>query len=172
MTRHNLYSLWLIPDEHAQACFSEIITKLVSLYHGPVFKPHITLLGSIACTQADAINNAARIASELEPFAVQFSNIEGLDEYYRCLFMKAIPDRTLLHANALAKQLFKRDSCNEFMPHLSLIYGNISDEEKEKMKDIIDPYLKAQLQVTAIELYETQGTPEDWQCLQSFPLST
>ena len=49
------YSIWILPDENLYVYLSSIIRKLSFKYGGPIFHPHITVIGGFQGDQKDLI---------------------------------------------------------------------------------------------------------------------
>ncbi len=164
------YALWLRPENEAHERFQALIAILSRRYHAPLFEPHITLLGGITGTDAEVTAKTARLAVEIEPFEVQLTTMDYRDEYYRCLYVKAVPTNTLREAHHLARRWFEPASGDEYLPHLSLLYGDFSAQEKEKILAEIGRGFNSTFHVNRLALYATEQAPEKWHCLKTFPL--
>ncbi len=170
MTKIKHYALWLRLENEARERFQALIAILSRRYHAPLFEPHVTLLGDITGSDAEVMAKTARLALEIEPFDMQLTTADHRDEYYRCLYVKAVPTNALMEANRLARRLFESASGNKYLPHLSLLYGDFSTQEKEKILAEINCTFKATFRVNRLALYTTEGAPEKWRCVKTFPL--
>ena len=188
------YALWLRPENEARERFQALIAMLSRRYHAPLFEPHITLLGGITGADAEVTAKTTGLALEIEPFEVQLTTADYRNEYYRCLYVKAVPTNALREAHRLARRLFEPASGDEYMPHLSLLYGDFNAQEKEKILAEIGRRFDAAFRVTRLALYATEEAPDNcagsaigrpqaarrararegprqkWRCLKTFPL--
>jgi len=170
--KDDLYSLWLIPEDDAHNLYSEVIRKLSHTYHTSLFEPHITLLSSITGSKAELIAKTEMLSRHLTRIFVKPHGIKYLNEIYRSLFILITSNEELINANKLAKELFGLPLDEEFMPHLSLLYGNLPVKEKEKIKEKLDSKLLASFHVDNIVLFCTSNESDKWYPVQSFPLVT
>jgi 2'-5' RNA ligase len=76
----------------------------------------------------------------------------------------------LAAANWQAREIFGRQQDPDFMPHLSLLYGNFDAATKEQIIASIGPAFNQSFPVAAIHLFSTSGEPKDWFLAQSFEL--
>ena len=168
----NVYYLWLTPQSDVRDRFAEVIRKLSQTYHTKLFEPHITLVGGITGPEDELIAKTEKLARRLTRLTIKPLEIQYLDEFYRSLFLLVTPTEALINANKLAKQQFGLPVDEEFMPHLSLFYGDLTVREKEKIKGRLNSKLLAPFHVDKIVLFCTISEPDKWYTVQSFPLAT
>src|SRR3989338_5017501 len=102
MTQTKRYSLWIIPTGDVYDRLKDIILRLSLKYSTPRFEPHITLIGGLSCSEEEILSKVSWLSTLLKPFPVKLIKTEYLDEYYRCLFLRAEETDNLLNAHALA----------------------------------------------------------------------
>lgn len=158
-------SLWLLLPREAHARFQALIARLSARLGTPTFEPHITLLGGIGGTEEDLRQRTAALARELAPFEARLLEATGLDEYYRCLFVEVALSRALAAAREAAGRRFDRLLGAGFYPHLSLVYGDLEEGEKEKILDEIGRYFDETVRIEELALYETSVPPPAWRCV-------
>lgn len=167
-TKH--YSLWLLLPEEARSRYAALIETLSREHGTPRFEPHITLLGGLQ-GEEEVLGTLARdLARRLEPFDVRLLDAGYIEEYYRCLFVLVAHSRPLMQAYDEARKQFDRRLELSFMPHLSLMYGLLDEEDKEKILDRIGRYFDDRFRVQELALYAIEGTPEQWRCVVRAPL--
>ncbi len=164
------FSLWIVPTGDVYDRLSLMIRRLSARYGAPEFPPHVTLLGSVLGPRSELIHRAAQVAAALRPFVVRLNEIDFLDAYFRCLFVRAALTEPLKRAHHAACQAFGRRCEPAFMPHLSLVYGDFPPSLKEKMIAEIGPRLDVQFKVRSLHLYRTHGEPSHWRRVESFGL--
>ncbi|MGO8818581.1 MAG: 2'-5' RNA ligase family protein [Terriglobia bacterium] len=164
------FSLWIVPAGDARDRLSLILDRLSAGYGAPEFRPHVTLLGSCVGPRSELIHRTAQVASALRPFVLRLNEMDFLDAYFRCLFVRAAPTEPLRRAHRAACQAFCRHREPPFMPHLSLLYGDFPPSLKEKMIAEIGPRLDIQFKVRSLHLYRTHGAPSQWRRVESFGL--
>ncbi|CAJ1960656.1 unnamed protein product [Cylindrotheca closterium] len=190
-------SLWLCPPTtndknkigESSDCtvgdfYQDIINKLAE-EQGTFgdFIPHITLVAALELTAEEIVKKVRNeIAPKIPPYAFEVEKVSFKDAYFQSVFVKLHtdrPDGMLKQANALAKHVFpERQSDPAYMPHLSLVYGNLPKEQKEeKIVPKVQEQLKdassetAIIPIDSIQVWSTEGPVEKWFCIDTIPLT-
>jgi hypothetical protein len=137
------YALWLVPQGAARRRLAAAIRRLGRKHGGPVFAPHVTLLGGIEGDGATVMARLARLAAATRCFDVRLSGAGFRDEYFRCLFLRAQRTAALQAA-------------------LSLFYGRLADGVRRREAAAIGDRMVLRFPVRAIDLVATKGEPEAW----------
>ena len=156
------YSLWLEPNGDVAYKLQERIKKLSKKYESPLFAPHVTLLGSLQASETELIPLTNTLASSLHPFELTLTKGGYQDRFYQSLFIHIDKTNKLKEARNLACQLFDRSDADGYMPHLSLLYGDLSRNEKERILNIMGREFYISFSAKSIVLMQTEGTPEEW----------
>ena len=151
------FSLWLLLPREAQARFQSLIAGLSARLGTPCFEPHITLLGGLVGSDEALRRQTCALAAAIEPFEIRLREATGLDEYHRCLFVEVALSAALREAHAAARQVFNQPREADFYPHLSLVYGNLEEKEKENILDDIGRRFDESLRIVELGLYDTSG---------------
>lgn len=149
---------------------SQVVHRLSVRYGAPEFSPHVTLLGGCVGSRLELIRRSARVAAALRPFVIHLGKIDFCDEYFRCLFACAALSEPLRKAYQAARQELGHGRELAFMPHLSLLYGNLPQSLKEKLIADLGSRLDVQFKVSSLHLYRTYGEPCYWGRVASFGL--
>jgi 2'-5' RNA ligase len=165
MTAAPRYALWLLLAEPAHARYADLIRRLSERHATPPFEPHVTLLGKIAGEETGLVARAEQLARELAPFDIQLLDAVCLDEYFRALFIEVALAPPLNDARAAACRRFGRRAADEFYPHLSLLYGDLPEREKESILDDIGRYFDETVRIDRIALWRVDGAPAAWRAL-------
>lgn len=171
MSDSNRYSLWLTPPKAQYRKLAELIRQLAKSHGAPVFDPHLTLLGGIeAEDEEQALRLTHLLATRIEPFEIRLSHVRHMNEYYRCLFLKAEPTDGLIRANIEAKLVMAElVGAQEFYPHMSLLYGNYFEMIKEAIIADIGSTMKVSFEATSVRLVRTGGDgPLSWRAVGEF----
>jgi 2'-5' RNA ligase len=147
-----------------------ILHELSAKFGAPEFPPHVTLLGGIVGSHREVLSKAASLATRIRPFTIRLGKIDYLDDYFRCLFVRAAVDAPLLRAHQVAREVFGRRRDPSFVPHLSLLYGNIGRSLKEVVIAELGGRMDLTFKVRNLHLYSTRGAPRDWRRVASFGL--
>lgn len=156
------YSLWLVPSEETFKALSGIIQTLAQTFNTPVFKPHITLLSGLENENAEAIEKL----SETKALVLAFKPATTGEEFFKSLFLPAEKTKQLLALKRLAKQVLQIDTTGTYIPHLSLMYGNIPDTDKKNALKELGLTLPTRIVFDRLALVKTTGRTADWKTKQ------
>ena len=165
------YSLWLMPTGAVDRKFSQLISQLAEQYSSPAFSPHVTLVGMIEANEEEIIMKAQEVASLIHPYTINLTNVDYTDYYYRALFVRVEPSADVLAAYQEARKIFPSNQEPDYMPHLSLLYGDFSVEIKKQIITKIGDSFTDEFEANTLHLYLTEGNVSDWQKISTFPLS-
>lgn len=167
-------SLWLIPDEEWHRLLSRVIAHLSQQYNTPCFEPHLTLLSGIAMEHEDAANRTAQLAPQLGAFEIIVRRLSYRDEFFMALFMQIERTPPLMDAYRMACATFDREPDRAFLPHISLVYGNLPTPVKEEIIAQLtsELMLPASLGVHRVDLMVASSRipPSSWHCVTSHTL--
>jgi|CXWL01.1.fsa_nt_gi 2'-5' RNA ligase len=167
------YHLFLLPHGAVAQTLQEIIEKLAHIHKSPVFFPHVTLL---ACpegfSRSQMIEKTKQLAQLCAPLYIALRDIEMRDEYYRSTYLRVVDTPELLACRLKALEIFAREDEFQYVPHLSLLYGNFPEKEKIESMQHIELPQDAVFVADTISLFETEGTVGQWKHIQdyTFPL--
>lgn len=121
-----IHSIWLMPAASDGALLSAIVTELSGRFAAPVFAPHLTVLGDSEAAPAilEAAIHAA--AKEISGFAEPIRAIETSEAYFRSFYARF----RVAPALAALKRALDPQGLDGFMPHVSLLYGQVEDGAK------------------------------------------
>lgn len=162
------YTLWLVPKEPVYSRFSKLITNLAKKYGGPLFEPHVTLLGELTLSEKRLIFLIEKLVEKQKPFTITLNKIAYEDYYFRTLIVKALKTRPLLALHQKAKKIFEVKNTSPYMPHLSLLYGIYPLELKKEIIARIGKNQPAKFKVHSLVLLKG-GKVEDWKIVKEFP---
>ncbi len=165
----NGYSVWLMPTGKAYEQFSGLIKTLAEEYHGPVFEPHVTLLGGVRQAEDEILRRAAELVSGQPPFAIRVRTVEYHDVYFRALFVRAENTAPLQAFYTRAQALFALPDLPEYLPHLSLLYGNVPQPVKEHIIQAIGRDHTTAFPVRSVHVVNTTGEAQTWYRVQELP---
>ena len=147
---------------------SRIILDLSGEYASPGFDPHVTLLGGLTGSEKKITSRAEQLVRRLRPFTIKLTTVDYLDEYFRCLFIKAEETPPLLAAHRIAAEVFGRQPDSPFMPHLSLMYGHLERELKQEIAARMDHRFDPAFEVNCVHLFSTSGEVKEWYRVREF----
>jgi len=164
------YALWLVPAEPAFGLLSRYIARFSRKLSTPQFDPHITLLGGITLPEEETLARSAALAANLTSFQIELDGISCLDEYFRCVFVGVIPDVSILKAHQVARGIFDMDDEQPYMPHISLVYGKLPQETKERIVAELASMTVGRFEVRRLAVWRVSGPAHEWTCIKEFDL--
>lgn len=162
MSNKPTYSLWLEPGGDIGYKLKEQIQELSQKYETPEFSPHLTLLGSLEGSETELTSLVNTLASSTRAFTVHLTKAGYRDRFYQSLFIYAEKSSELMTLRSTAAGLFEVAE-DDFMPHLSLMYGDISQNEKQRILNLIGREFYIRFEAKHLALIQTAGTPEHWE---------
>jgi len=158
------------------------MSKELGTFH---FLPHITLIAALLDPIETIVEKTRHLSTLIAPYKFHLQDMGQKDAYFQCVFATMKLTEDVVNANMTARNVFASENKlldPPYMPHLSLIYGDFSLEEK---KNHLIPTLRHQLfpqnegestsltsiiPVDAIEIWSTQGDVKDWYLVERVPL--
>lgn len=156
------YALWLRPFGDAAFQLKQRIKKLSEQFQTPVFEPHVTLLSGLKRGETELIQLTDTLAKSLSPFHIELTEADYHDHYYQSLFIHVKRTTAFVKAQETAEKLFDCVSDVKYRPHVSLMYGDISTEEKNKVLNKMDRFYPIKFPVHSLLLIEASGAVEEW----------
>jgi 2'-5' RNA ligase len=167
-------SLWMCPGGAAGEACTKIIQELAQEYGTFAdFIPHITLVAALLID--NAVEQTRKVATMIAPYEFEIEEASDRDAYFQSVFFKMKTSPTVVQNNQIARQVFQeRQRDPPYMPHLSLVYGNLKPQQKERIKRELCEKLKwipKKMMVDAIQVWSTRGHVEGWYCIETIPLT-
>mgnify|MGYP001558480904 FL=1 len=160
-------SIWLMPEGEQYNRFSKIISDLSKKHNGPKFKPHLTLLGDIERDKEDVLNRANQLTQVVKPLVMKLDKVDYMDEYFKCVFVRAEEEYEFMKANDIARRFFYMES-QKFMPHISLLYGDYPEGVKKELVSKLN--IKEEMPVNNLYVVDNNGKPEECKKIKKIPL--
>ena len=156
------YSLWLMPTGEVRQRLAATILDLSRQYAAPTFEPHVTLAGGIAGPAREVVAKMAELARRIPPFTIRLTEVDFLDEYFRCLFVRVAQTQPIMKANKVAQAVFSLEKQPTFVPHLSLLYADLPSGVKERIVASLGRRLELDFKVSDLHLYRIKGEVAAW----------
>ena len=165
------YSIWLLTqNKSTQTYLQSLVNSLASKHQGPQFEPHLTMLGDLDLT-LDAVNkNCQKLAHQFKPIQVETGPIEYSTTYYQCVFVRIKPNPELMSFYDSTKQSFKLTSSSVFMPHISLLYGDIPYSKRHQIIKSFSFKPQSFLFDLLVVTPGGENPPSEWKHLSEFTL--
>ncbi|KAK9920080.1 hypothetical protein M0R45_028643 [Rubus argutus] len=174
------YSVWAFPSDDMSLRIKKVMEGLRVEFGGSKIEPHITLIGSIRMTHEDVINKFRSLRSlVISSFEAKVNRVVTRSSYYQCVSL-------LIHSsNKVSLELsYAIGVCggefqfwNDVRPHLSLLYGYLTEEERKKAQErvsILDEAINSlSFPVTRLALYKIgykDTSLRSWEKIAEYPL--
>jgi len=125
------YYFWLLPQKEVQAIFRNIIQNLSQTYDTPVFEPHVTLVSGLSGDENLLIKKIDSFTRNKKAIAVTLNDIDYTHGFFNALFIKIHNTPEIDQLNKQTRNYLRPFDQGHYHPHLSLLYGNITKEEKK-----------------------------------------
>lgn len=157
------FALWLRPFGDAAYELSQRINRLSQKYDTPSFEPHITLVSNLQRPQHELIQLTEVLGGATSPFSVELAELGYTDNYYQSLYYKVKQTTTFVSVHKTAGKFFGYNRNDRYFPHLSLMYGNIRESDKQQLIQEIGPIEHSKFWVHSVLLIKTEGAVGDWE---------
>ena len=166
------YHLFLEPEGEVGKQLQDIITEVSRVSKGPNFSPHVTLLARIPeGEESHLVEKTNTIAGAMKKQRVTLQGISMEDSYYRALYLEILEKEELETIHTYATTVFAMTDEQSYLPHLSLLYGNYSQEQKEVFLKSVQVPSALSFEASTIHLYKTSGKPHQWKKIYSCSLA-
>ena len=155
------HALWLLPEDAVSVRLAALIDDLARGYGGPRFLPHVTLVAGIELPVAEIRARARILARGIPPPAVTLGRAACRAERYKALFVEVEgSDLRGTHVRAGAAMGVAHDP--DYLPHLSLVYGDFAAVVKEAMLDRVGRRWGERCTLDRLVVVSLEGPPESW----------
>ncbi|XP_051116679.1 cyclic phosphodiesterase-like [Andrographis paniculata] len=162
----DVYSVWGLPPEELTPRLKRLMDGLRSEFGGPQFEPHVTIVGAIRLTESEAREKLRTACEALKAYTATVDRVATGTFFYQCVFLLLHPTPQVVEASAHCCSHFGYKSSSPYMPHLSLLYGDLSNEVKktaqEKAYALDESIGNLSFPVSRLALYRTDT--EDKSC--------
>lgn len=133
-------SVWAVPSAKNRHKLESSIRDLVESHHAPFFTPHVTLF--VAQVPFDEMAGCTAFLGqtndELHPFTLESQKVDESDFFWKTLFIQFGMTDELMNLyerlrNEFGKYAEKPDDIYKINPHLSLLYKDIPQTERQRM---------------------------------------
>lgn len=168
----NEYSVWLVPEKGSRENeeLDDTISRLSEEFDSPDFTPHVTVVGGIEEEKSEVLTAVAELSEKFETLELAFQGLHFSTTFHQCNYLLVEPTAELLEMRErLRKEL--ELPVDMYVPHLSLIYGDIELGEREELhRKLKKEDFPDGLTTSRLVVYETSGGEEDWRLVEEFSL--
>ncbi|KAK8629304.1 hypothetical protein V6N13_078149 [Hibiscus sabdariffa] len=159
VVKRDVYSVWALPPEDVTARVKKLMEGLRSEFGGPPFEPHLTVVGSISLAPDDALAKFRAACHGLKAYNATVDRVATGTFFYQCVYLLLHPTSEVVETSAHCSAHFGYKRSSPYMPHLSLLYADISEEEKkraqEKANTLDESISGLSFQISRLALYKT-----------------
>lgn len=128
-----MISLWLTLADEDAAYLQEIIKELAHEFQAPVFSPHCTLLSSVDLYKKELHSVLSNVSIEIAPIYVTMSGLNYSNNIWKTVFIELEKSPEIIQIQQRITNHFSPVPPYEFLPHISLIYKEMTVELKEEI---------------------------------------
>ncbi|CAK9152657.1 unnamed protein product [Ilex paraguariensis] len=168
----HVYSVWALPPEDLRPRLKKLMEGLRSEFGGPEFEPHVTVVGAISLTEGDARDKFRKACEGLKAYSATVERVATGTFFYQCVFLLLDPTAEVVETSAHCSSHFGYKNSSPYMPHLSLLYGDLTDEEKKNAQEkanILDEGIgSVRFNIPRLALYKTDTedkTLKSWEMI-------
>ncbi|CAN0853634.1 Cyclic phosphodiesterase, partial [Linum grandiflorum] len=174
-----VYSVWAAPPDDIRSQLKKLMDGLRSEFGGPDFQPHVTVVGAISLTEQDALSKFKSACEGVKSYTATVDRVAAGTFFYQCVYLLLHPTPEVVEASSLCSQHFGYKNSSPYMPHLSLLYGDMSDEEKKKAQEKtvqLDGSINSMsFPISRLELWKTDTgdkSLKSWEKISEYILTT
>ncbi|MDP5217088.1 hypothetical protein Q5Y75_07655 [Ruegeria sp. 2205SS24-7] len=168
----DLYSLWLTFPQALEDQLGEHVTTLARMTKGPVFQPHVTLVGDLPYDRAREIFTSERIGPIAPRLQGRFGRLNHGDTYFQSLFLVVTLPAQVAHVRQ--QLLGELDLDPAYPPHVSLAYGSLDGEVPTSyLGKITSTFCDQPAPLAFLDLVASSETRpvESWKIIERLPLN-
>ncbi|GJS48997.1 cyclic phosphodiesterase-like protein [Tanacetum coccineum] len=157
--QQDVYSVWALPPPDVSERVKKLMVSLRSEFGGPEFEPHVTVVGAIRLTEDEAREKLIKACEGLKVYHATVEKVETGTFFYQCVFLLLHKTPQVLETGAHCWSHFGYKSQTPYMPHLSILYADLTEEEKKKAQEkanALDESIESlSFPITRLALYKT-----------------
>jgi len=127
------YYLWLVPQKETYDEFQKIIQDLSKTYGTPVFEPHITMVTGLSGDENVLVEKIDAFVLGKHKLYSTTTDIDYVHGFFTALYLNIQNTLAIDQLNAQARQCLAPFGQGPYHPHLSLLYGDITSQERERI---------------------------------------
>ncbi|KAD3068843.1 hypothetical protein E3N88_36723 [Mikania micrantha] len=157
--KKDVYSVWAIPPDDVSERVKKLMVGLRSEFGGPEFEPHVTVVGAISLTEDEARDKLKKACEGLKSYNATVEKVATGTFFYQCVFLLLNPTTEVMETGAHCWSHFGYRSSTPYMPHLSILYADLTEEEKKRAQEkanALDEGIKSiKFRIARLALYKT-----------------
>ena len=163
-----MFAVWFLFGKEDTRYLEHIIKDLAVQYNSPFFMPHMTAYGLVDSNLETLDNLILESIKDVKPFLVEKNSISYSDDFWKTLFIEIKQNLHLNSINEKLKNGLSKFSNYEFLPHISVIYKKMTENEQKFIAQNIN--IKNDFLVSKIVIHEFSNNVEDWKIVKEYDL--
>uniref|UniRef100_A0A1J3DJT1 Cyclic phosphodiesterase n=1 Tax=Noccaea caerulescens TaxID=107243 RepID=A0A1J3DJT1_NOCCA len=127
-----MYAVWAVPEDDVEDRLGRLMEGLRSEFGGPPFGPHLTLIGPQKLTATEAKRMFKSACEGFKAYPATVDQVSTGDSYFQCVYVSLRHTPEVMNAAGHFMAHFKPFTGKFYVPHMSILYGDLTEEEKKK----------------------------------------
>ena len=113
-----------------------------------------------------------KIVAQHHSFDLSLGEIAYSESYFRNLYVLANPNAELDRLYQKSKKLLKSKADVPYMPHVSLLYGNLNQTQQQALQRELSNSYPEIFECQRLDIFNATGDVIQWHLIESFYLSS
>jgi hypothetical protein len=127
-----MIAYWLIPCVPRRNFFATLIAELAQRFDAPIFEPHLSIFVEPAI-DAHARRVIKEVAADFGQIRMSVVGVRFSEEFFKTVFVQFSASAAVTQLSAAIQSHSVHAGAYHVDPHLSLIYKNMSPDDKNKL---------------------------------------
>lgn len=124
------FAVWLIPAPSDRRWLRKVIQDYAAEYDTPAFEPHLTLYSGVIQPEDNLQVIVAESIAAMTPITLEVMGLNYSENFFRTGFITFALSNHLLQLSSVIRDRLSQPTEYLLEPHLSLMYKDISIEQK------------------------------------------
>jgi 2'-5' RNA ligase len=166
------YVVWLLLSKRDRNAIKYWQNILREEFTSPEFEPHLTLIRPVEQENEDRLIRELNAFSDGRgPLELEISGINGIGSPYQSFYLDIKLSGVLDNFRQQLAISLNSVHGNSFNPHISLLYGEMTDSDRRYLRTIIDINEYKSITGDALALVLCNGTPDTWRIISRIKLA-
>ncbi|EOA18891.1 hypothetical protein CARUB_v10007520mg [Capsella rubella] len=163
-----MYSVWAVPEGDVDDRLRRVMEGLRSEFGGPLSDPHLTLVGPLPykLTASEAKRMFKAACEGFKAYPVTIDQVSAGTSYFKCIYLSLRHTMEVMNAAGHFMARFKPVTGKIYVPHISILYGDLTEGEKKKALEeayTLDPSLDGlNFRINRVALWITDADVGSW----------
>jgi hypothetical protein len=161
-----VFAVWYLFDKDDGDYLFKIIKDLAKKYNAPSFIPHITAYGLLDIDLKTLDDEVFDAIQEIKPFNVTTNTINFSDNFWKTFFVELLPNKHFVKINNNLTKNLSHFTTYEFLPHVSLLYKNLTSNEKQFLAESLK--MKKNFRIIGMGIQQFSENIEEWKLVRTY----